>query len=97
MGNKIPVDHSPTSQHRPRVPTAWRPQFTLRFLFRTVLLVSILAAARGGLLREGVNPGSGSFLFMLALTVAAPLGVMIVLSVIRTAGNWWRRTRRPAK
>ena len=60
-------------------------------MFRAMLLVSIMAAAMSGLLREGANPSSGTFLLILAITVAAPLGVMIGLSVVRAVASWWRR------
>ncbi len=97
MNDKTPTEETPLTRRQAQVQSVWPPQFTLRFMFRAVLLVSILAAAVGGLMREGVNPGSGSFLFILALTVAAPLGVMIVLSVMRSAGTWWRRNGPQAK
>ncbi len=91
MSGSSPFDPRSKPHSKDQRRNAWRPQFTLRFMFRAMLLVSILAAALSGLLREGVNPGSGTFLLILAITVAAPLGVMIVLSVIRTAGAWWQR------
>lgn len=73
---------------------AWRPQFTLRFLFRAVFLASVAAALLGALLREGIAPESNAFLVVIWLAITAPLGVMIGLSLIEPAVDLWNRLRR---
>ena len=70
-------------------------QFGLASLMLVTLLVSILAAALGGMLR---SPGSGGVRlppgFFLLMAAAAPLAVLILLSLLRTAARLRDRYRR---
>jgi hypothetical protein len=79
----------------PTNPPGWRPRFTLGTLLKSMLIFSILAAALGGLLRE-TSAGSVSVVFFVALVIAAPLAIMIGLSLagpLRKLLAGWRRPK----
>ncbi len=68
-----------------------RFQYRLSTLFLLMLVVSVLSAAAAGLVRQGVAATAMPGEFYLVMLIAAPLGVMIVLSlfyaVLRRWGN----------
>lgn len=69
-------------------------QFGLGALFLVTALCSVLAAALGGMLRSrwgGPETPPGFFELMAA---AAPVAVVILLSLFRSAALWLRRRRR---
>ena len=71
----------------------WRPRFTLATLIKAMLILSVLTAVLGGLLREAAQ-GSVSIIFFLAMVIAAPLGITIALSLvdpIRNLFSWFGR------
>ncbi len=73
---------------RPRRPF----QFGLATLLLGMGLLSVLAAALGGLLRnpmEAVYPRS----FYVAMAAAAPMGVLIVISIFHAVARRFRRDR----
>lgn len=59
----------------------WRPRFTLATLFKTMLILSILTAVFGSLIRE-LAAGSVSAIFFLAMVIAAPLAITIAISLV---------------
>ena len=67
-------------QHPPK-PVPRRVQFGIRTLLLIMLLVSVLAAIGGGLARTGDGKPNVTLIVM---AIAAPLGVMILLSLIET-------------
>jgi len=64
-----------------------RPRFTLRWLFKAMLLASVVFAVFGGIVREAAHSDSDMLLVFLMMAVAAPVGLMIVLSLIRPAAS----------
>jgi hypothetical protein len=81
------AEPEPTGPERPRF------QFGLGTLFLVTALCSVLAAALGGMLRSragfsGMPPG-----FFELMAAAAPVGVVIVLSLLRSAMRWLNRRR----
>jgi hypothetical protein len=70
-----------------------RRKFTIRSILFATTLVAIAAAGFGGLVRAGED--SGPTLFVL-FVVAAPLGLMLILSGVRAAERFFiaRRKRR---
>ena len=78
------------------LPDPRRPrfQFGLATLFLVTALCSVLAAALGGMLRSrwgsaGMPPG-----FFELMAAAAPVAVVILLSLLRSAVLWLKRRRR---
>jgi len=76
-------------------PDPQRPrfQFGLGTLFLLTALCSVLAAALGGMLRSrrgdsGMPPG-----FFELMAAAAPVAVVILLSLLRSAVHWLKRRR----
>lgn len=65
----------------PRRESGWRPRFTLATLIKGMIIVSILTAFLGGLLREAAS-GSVSVVLFLAMVIAAPLAITIGLSLV---------------
>jgi mannitol-specific phosphotransferase system IIBC component len=59
----------------------WRPRYNLATLLKAMLILSILTAMFGGLLRE-YSAGNVSAIFFLAMVLAAPLAIMIGLSLV---------------
>ena len=58
-----------------------RVQFGIRSLLLIMLLVSVLAAIGAGLVARGSGKPNGP---LVILAVAAPMGAMIVLSIVET-------------
>ncbi len=65
----------------PQSEPGWRPRFTLATLIKAMIIVSILTAVLGGLLREAAR-GSVSTIFFLTMVITAPLGITIALSLV---------------
>ncbi|HUY36489.1 MAG TPA: hypothetical protein VMV69_27380 [Pirellulales bacterium] len=71
-----------------------RPQFTLRGLMATVVLLCVPFAIWGGLLREGARAAeSKSVLLYIVLVMAAPLLVALLVSLVKPAVGFWRWLR----
>jgi len=68
-------------------------RFSLRFVFFCILLASLLFAVLGGMLRESNRPDGGRPWVYLTLTIAMPIGLVVVLSMARAVGNWFDRRR----
>jgi len=71
----------PDMQPRPRRP--WRPTFGIKTILLVTLLVAVLAATLSGLLDNagGRTAAGPNWVFFIFLAMAAPMLVMILLSV----------------
>jgi hypothetical protein len=78
------------------LPDPKRPrfQFGLGTLFLLTALCSVLAAALAGMLRSraGISPMPPGFFELMA--AAAPVAVLILLSLLRAGVLWLKRRRR---
>lgn len=84
-------DRKPQSAQRP----SGRFQFGLFGLMATMLLLCVPFAIWGGLLRAGKpTPGSTQMSVFVLLSVAAPIGVMILISLALAASRLYHRRRR---
>lgn len=84
-------------QTPPESPDPWnepfRPQFSLGTLMKLMVLASVLCAALGVALKTRRFEGSPSYLKFFVLAVGAPLGLMILMSLIKLAQNLWHQWR----
>lgn len=72
-----------------------RFQFGLFGLMATMLLLCVPFAIWGGLLRAGKPaPGSTQMFVFVLLSVAAPIGVMILIGLAGSAARAYRRLRK---
>ncbi len=84
----------PQSDEPPSAEPPKRPfQFSLAALLGITAMVSVLAAAFGGMWRAhsgdlDINPN----LFRL-MAISAPLGVLILVSLLHSATQWFKRRR----
>jgi ABC-type transport system involved in multi-copper enzyme maturation permease subunit len=81
--------------NKPPEPQPPRFQFGMAVLFLLTALCSVLAAIFSGLLRNdndavGMPPG-----FFILMGAAAPVAILILLSLARSAILWWKRRQRP--
>jgi hypothetical protein len=83
-------EHEPTTTRPPR----GRYQYSLASLLLLTALVSVLAAALGGMLRREYFDSPTPAVYFLMMAIAAPIGVMIVVSLLRAAVRWAARSRR---
>lgn len=75
-------------------PPNGRFQFGMFGLMATMLLLCVPFAIWGGLLRAGKpTPGSTQMFVFVLLSVAAPVGVMILISLALAASRAYRRLR----
>lgn len=81
-------DHRPASEPRGRL------QFRLATLFLLMILVAVLAAALGGLLRMGAATPRAPLEFFIAMMAGSPIAVMIAASLFWTGRHWLRRRAR---
>ncbi len=85
-----PIDEPPAPSPRRRF------QFRLSTVFLVTLLVSVAAAAVGGLVQPRLPGRTVPREFFVVMLAAAPLGVTIVLSLVYTVMRWLgRRGRTP--
>jgi hypothetical protein len=77
-------------------PGGGRFQFGMRGLMATIVLLCVPFAIWGGLLRAG-KPGQGDstrmFIFVI-LSVAAPIGVMMLIGLAGSAARAYRKLRK---
>jgi len=73
--------------------TRRRFQFRLATLFLLMVVVGVVSAAIGGLVQGRVASRVPREFFVVMLA-AAPLGLMILLSVLHAAPRWIRQRRR---
>jgi len=78
-------DQSP--KEPPKEPRRARFQFGLGTLMLATVLASFLAATLAGLVR----PSAGSRATAIILGIAAPMGVMIVYSLLKELERRWRK------
>ena len=66
----------------PKVPAAWQPRFGMRAIFLMMVVVSVMATG-GYYLMMSVRGGRSFQLAFLLFTLAAPLLVMVAVSILR--------------
>lgn len=77
-------------------PSGGRFQFGMRGLMATIVLLCVPFAIWGGLLRAGKPEPGGStrmFIFVI-LSVAAPIGVMMLIGLAGAAARAYRKLRK---
>lgn len=78
---------------QPQSPQPRRPfQFSLGTLLLIMMLTSVLAAALAGLLQLGDSRLPRGFFVL--MVIAAPMAVMILLSLLRSVAGLFDRSRR---
>ena len=76
-------------------PPGGRFQFGMFGLMAAMLLLCVPFAIWGGLLRAGKpTPGSTQMFVFVLLSVAAPIGVMILIGLARSAVRGYRKLRK---
>lgn len=76
------MSDSPAPDSDPRRAWQWRPTFGIKTILLVTLLVAVLSATLSGLLGGGdAKPSGRQMMFFIFLAMAAPMLVMIVLSV----------------
>lgn len=68
-------------------------QFGLGTLFLVTALCSVLAAALGGMLHRSWGISSMPPGFFVSMAAAAPLAMMVLLSLLRSVVLWLKRRR----
>jgi hypothetical protein len=80
----------------PRKPSGWRPRFGLLSLLMVTTLFAVGSAVLGYLLRGGSDSDNTAIYVILA--TAAPMGTMIVASLIKAISEYQdRRSRRQGR
>ncbi|HVC94262.1 MAG TPA: hypothetical protein VND64_11260 [Pirellulales bacterium] len=75
-------------------PGRGRPQFTMRGMMATVVLLCVPFAIWGGLLREGARAADSTrVLVYIVLVMAAPMLVMVLVGLVKPAIGFWRWLR----
>jgi hypothetical protein len=87
MDPQSPLAKSP----KPGTPRGWRPRFGLLSLVLVTTVFAVGSAVLGYLLRSGADSSETAVFVILA--TAAPMGVMIVASLVKAAGEF-KATRR---
>lgn len=89
------MHESETRRPEPAAPPSGRFQFGMFGLMATMLLLCVPFAIWGGLLRAGKStPGATQMSVFVLLSVAAPIGVMILISLALAVSRLYRRLRR---
>ena len=79
----------------PQVPRAWRPRFGLGTLLLAMLVVSVVAAAGSYMVRAfATGTGRSAQLTFMLFTLAAPMLLMVVVSVAYQVFLWMERTKK---
>jgi hypothetical protein len=85
--------NAPDDPRRPDVPRPWQPRFTVATLLMVMLVFSVMAAAGSYLMRSLEADSRRAQLTFLLFTLAAPVLLLIVVSLLRQLTDWWRRRR----
>ena len=78
-GRKTPM---PPPRRNPKVPAAWQPRFGIRGMLLTMIVVSVMGTG-GYYLMMSFQGGRAFQLAFILFTIAAPLLVMVAVSIIR--------------
>ena len=78
---------------RPKAPRG-RYQFSLASLLMLMVLFSVLAAALGGMIRSTYGDSPLPVGYLVIMAIAAPMGVLIVVSLLRLGLQWLGRRQR---
>lgn len=85
------MTNTPATRPRP-----WQPRFTIIGMMLTTLVVSVAAAGVGYLVRNGSSGRFGHLLFLL-ITLAGPLVVVMLVSLVRAAVIYLSRPPKDAR
>jgi len=80
------------SQPEPDKPSRRPPQFSLGSLFLVTTMFAVLAAAFGAMWRAH-RESAFDLGFSALMAVAAPVGVLIVVSLLYSVAQWLKRRR----
>jgi len=84
---------SPDERFHSEVPEPWRPRFTISTLLMVMSVFCVMAAAGSYLVRSlSGNRGAGVLIFIL-FTLAAPMLLMVIISLLRYLVMWTKRRR----
>jgi len=78
-------------QPDPDVPQPWRPRYGIGGLLMVMLVFSVMAAAGSYMVRGLKEEGRSAHLVFILFTLAAPMLLMVVVSVIRHIVAWLNR------
>lgn len=70
-----------------------RWQFSLSGLLQSMILISIMAAIYGGMLRSVARNNPFATVVFLGLSLTAPVGLTMLWSGVRWVRQWWRTPR----
>lgn len=88
------VRENPSGRLPPARGESGRFQFGMRGLMATIILLCIPFAIWGGLLRAGgEGDGESRLVLFVLLSVAAPMGMMLVVAALPAAIRLYRRLR----
>ena len=91
----------PAASPAPNHPKPWQPRFGIGALLLVMLVFCVLAAGAGYLVQglrsdAGVGSGRPAVMVFLLFTLAGPMLLMVVVSIVRalTGPGAWRRRRK---
>lgn len=91
---------NPSVSSEPNLPKPWQPRFGIGAMLLVMLVFCVLATGVGYLVRglqnnSGVGSGRPMLLIFLLFTLAGPMLLMVVVSIVRAlTGPGARRRRR---
>jgi hypothetical protein len=75
----------------PRIRGPWQPRFSIGSLLLTMLVFAVMASAGGYLVRALREDNRRYQLVFLLITLAAPMLLMVLVSLTRAAVTWRRK------
>lgn len=78
-------DHQPN----PKVPEPWRPRFGIASLLMVMLVFSVTGASGYYLVRSLGERDRSAHLTFILFTLAAPILLMVVVSLVRRIVDWF--------
>ena len=89
MTGAAPRPQSPRSE----VPRPWQPRFTIGTMLLVMVVFSVMAAAGSYLMRSLQQGTHGSQLIFVLFTVASPVLLVVVVSLLWKITAWFSRRR----
>ena len=78
---------------RPEVPRPWQPRFTIGTLLLVMVVFSVMAAAGSYLMRSLQQGTHRSQLIFVLFTVASPVLLVVIVSLLWKLTAWFSRRR----
>ena len=78
-------------QPNPDVPRPWRPRYGIGGLLLAMLVFSVMAAAGSYMVRSLREEGRSAHLAFILFTLASPMLLLVVVSVVRQIIAWLNR------